>query len=341
MSAQNSWHEMLDLNPTNLKDFFTRPGPSEKFDPLIAKQEELTRFGFPPRPEPEKDKKAYDAWQRQFGRAIKYVEPELREIKRGVHGPVVSRQLENAPVGRTTSPNWAGNICIAETGQMFNQINGLWTVPPVKPPFTGPYVGAGHWESSVWVGLDGYGSSDVFQAGTEQDVVGILPSCYVWTEWAPAPSVSVFNFPASPGDLIAVQLQILPVPVPIGFPIGQAFISNVTEGAFTSVLMLGPPNGGAGSFLGNSAEWIVEAPCISNCGTATSVLAALPYFGPVSFWFGVARDTQGNEVFGGNGYASSMYNGGTGFGRTGGGTGTVQAEEVADPLIFGVWSVPL
>jgi Peptidase A4 family len=241
-------------------------------------------------------------------------------------------------------------------GQIFIQIYGQWLVPTVSRPASGPYANVASWSSVVWVGIDGaVVSADVFQAGTEQDLILGGPfgdtNYYLWTEWYPGSSASISNVAIVPGDAVAINLQILPLTLrPLESPTeplrdpqpvaGQATLTNVTRGAFTTVFMEGPPRFGASPFLGNTAEWIVETPCLENCGTQQAVFTPLPYLGPVAFFFGLATDRVGNQVMGANGYWELMDNSGFGGGRNGGlpGTGVLTALAVNDPEILGVVS---
>ncbi|MGC1254101.1 MAG: hypothetical protein WA867_01000 [Candidatus Acidiferrales bacterium] len=49
---------------TNAPGVASYPQPPAGFDPLTASDKELTRYGFPPRPDPEKAPEAYAHWQK-------------------------------------------------------------------------------------------------------------------------------------------------------------------------------------------------------------------------------------------------------------------------------------
>jgi peptidase A4-like protein len=55
--------------------------------------------------------------------------------------------------------NWCG---YAETGSGYTSATATWTVPSVSPTSSDTY-------SAAWVGIDGYGNSDLIQAGTESN----------------------------------------------------------------------------------------------------------------------------------------------------------------------------
>ena len=84
-------------------------------------------------------------------------------------------------------------------GDRFSWISGSWTVPHTYP--TPGFAGTEY--SSAWLGIDGDGSPDVMQAGTETDSDG---SCYAWFEWFPNFSIGINNFPVTPGDVISLLL---------------------------------------------------------------------------------------------------------------------------------------
>ncbi len=49
---------------TNALGVVSYPQPPAGFDPLTASDKELTRYGFPPRPDPEKAPEAYAHWRK-------------------------------------------------------------------------------------------------------------------------------------------------------------------------------------------------------------------------------------------------------------------------------------
>ena len=344
--SKPQWHEHLNLKATNLQGFYTRSRPKDGFNPLTASADELAKHGLPPRPEQKSDPQAHLRWSSLYGRALNFIAPELVVRPRQAHGPRKHRQAaaENDPISFQSDSNWAGTAFQANAGQTFTQVVGSWTVPGVSPPAFGPYAGAGNWQSVAWVGLDGFQNSDVFQAGTAQNLSTFFfiteASYFAWTEWFPAPPVAITNFPVSPGDFVTFDLTILSLAVDffgVSVPTGQALVINATKGNFTIVAMAGPLNGQPDSFQGSSAEWIVETPGFGSGASLT--FAPLPYFGQVAFSNGIAFDSTGAGVFGANGIALSMQNSGAGVGRTGTSSGATVATELADPVIFGVLAV--
>jgi hypothetical protein len=339
-----SWHQALNLQSTNIDNFYSRPKPGEGFSPLTATADELARSGFPARPDSERDSEAYMRWRHRYGRALRFIEPELVIRPHRARGPMAG------PGGSGVTSNWAGSVITANKGQTFTLIDALWTIPRVFPPASGPYsayTGVVFWSSVTWVGLDGANnlSADVFQAGTEQDNIGDAfwgySDYFVWTEWFPAPPVAVSNFPVEPGDMISVLLEIKSLDATFlgaTFPVGEAFFVNSTRGFFTSVAMAGPPNGGPTPFVGNTAEWIVETPSISKPGSSPVAYQALPFFGGVAFFDPLVMDNEGNILNGSEGTIYSMDNSGNGVDRNGNAPGTGIVVASPAPVVIGIFS---
>ena len=89
---------------------------------------------------------------------------------------------------------------------------GTWNVPFVTSEPGGKTY------SSMWVGLDGDGETDLVQAGTGQEATNInlgfiqftLTSYYAWTEFLPQqPNEQVIsNFTVNPGDEIFTEVSV-------------------------------------------------------------------------------------------------------------------------------------
>ena len=111
--------------------------------------------------------------------------------------------------------------------------------------------------ASEWIGIDGAGSRDVLQAGTETQIldVGIFKSrqVYVWWEWFPADEVAITNLPVSAGD---VMYCLICVNSPTSATIHLTNQSSLVSTSFT----IEPPS--STRLVGNSAEWIVERPSV-------------------------------------------------------------------------------
>src|SRR5271155_4534571 len=95
--------------------------------------------------------------------------------------------------------DWSGSVVdVPEPNQRCVEASGTWTVPPtVLQPI---YNEAFH---AVWVGIDGEGTNNVFQAGTMNTLgnvgVGISGSFRTWIEWWPKTWVFIDGFHIHPG----------------------------------------------------------------------------------------------------------------------------------------------
>jgi hypothetical protein len=172
-----------------------------------------------------------------------------------------------------TSSNWAGYVATGGNGT-FTSVSSNWTEP------TGHCTGGGGKYAAFWVGLDGYTSPTVEQAGSEVDCSGYFPRYYAWYEIYPGAAVNFTN-PVSPGDQFSASVT---YQAPSTF---NLLLKDNTKGwtqAVSSTLA---------SAARSSAEAIAEAPCC----TASNGISPLTNFGTVSFNSAMA-----------NGRSMSTYN---------------------------------
>jgi Peptidase A4 family len=118
--------------------------------------------------------------------------------------------------------------------------------------------------SSFWVGLDGDGTKDLVQAGTEQDAVDFLgvvfANYYAWSELLPNQPTENSVFGVNAGDQIEVEVWIgtgSGAPNPNG-SLGSFRITDVTQGQearFDTAL-------DGTKYNGTEAEWIMERPTV-------------------------------------------------------------------------------
>lgn len=277
------------LIPTNLKGVYTTPSPQDTFNPKTASHSELIKRGLMWRKPAAGDRpELHSAWERFFSR--KWLEkdrivPESHPQLGVTHNhrtPEPKLQKNGTYLGQ----QWAG--AGTKTGK-WTSIIGYWNIPTVSMP-PEPQGTEGGWNSSSWLGLDGFFfSNDVLQAGIQQRVVYIpwlnlsIPIYVAWYEWF-APSVpnqsppyiyqtNIANFPVSPGDQVYCSVQYN------GTTSGLISFANENTGQHFSITLAPPPGA---SFNGQSCEWIMEAP---DGGEPTS---SLPKFTPVTFTSAVA-----------------------------------------------------
>jgi len=261
--------------PTNVPGAFAFPAPPPQFDPIGASDEALREYGFPPRPNPFIHRKRYAAWAQIVRAARRPVMPVLEPLA-VQHVPMVPRSggFNGATAGE--SNNWSGEVMTTSaTSFGSSSFYALWVqfnVPIGEQAFG---VCSGSDYESTWIGMDGDAgfSSDVIQAGTESDAYcsqgTTVPNYYAWYEWYPATGYKIANFPVSPGDDIGLEVAASSTTE------GAFFLTNETTNQYVA-MQFGAPAGT--SFIGNSAEWIVERPKVgANLTTLANYVTQFMY----------------------------------------------------------------
>jgi hypothetical protein len=250
-------------------------------DPMSLTNADLVARKYPPRPDATTNPEGYAHWLElvQSGPAVVdahvIVDPE-----RG-HGPVKTN-------GNGTSNNWSGYVITTPaSASEFAWIYGEWNVPRA-------YAESGFWHSdhsTLWVGIDGWGTPDVVQDGTDQDTLTafwIQTSSYdAWTEWYPYSSQTVSNFPVQPGDDIRAWTWVRDAQGnwdPNG-NVGWFYLWNATQGVYTMSSTTAPSGIKLG---GHTAEWVMERPTVNG-----SLATLAQYQSPVSITGALAYDLNG------------------------------------------------
>lgn len=301
------------LVPTNVAGISAIAAPPAGFDPLKANSSELRQHGYPMAPDAKKAPRELEMWKYLISRTGRRVVPFLQ--------PRPGRTRHSTGVKAQVS-GWSGFAVNASEanlaeGDSFAEVTGLWTVPAVgvppgpQPPDPLSQNGTNQWCSAAWVGVDGYGTGLVLQAGTEQDVqinggavtvnngvattTGGTPSTnyFPWYEWYPSGQYGFQNMAIAPGQTVwfAVQLA-LPSE-------GTVFFANLSTQENTS-LPVSPPS--SPQPQGWSAEWIMEAPA---SGGPTSRLADYTF---LSMWLAYATSAQGTIMYPGSGNEITLMN---------------------------------
>jgi hypothetical protein len=267
-----------EIVPTRLPGVYTSPPPPADLDLDTADAKTLAKHGVLWRRPTAKDpKKVRALWERVTSRKWEPIIPVM-EVQFGkTH--TIKKNRKKTEAGYTSN-RWSGGVVVGPPGSYTSAI-GIWDVPFVGIP-PEPQGHEGGWNSSSWVGIDGWGTNDVLQAGIQQKVDASGKTSYVaWYEWfVPVPpadptlypyvyQTNIPNFKISPGDKIFCSVSY------VGNTAGQLWIANDTAGQTSYSTTLAPPNGAA--FNGSDAEWIMEAP---DGGEPTS---SLPSFSPVVF----------------------------------------------------------
>jgi hypothetical protein len=248
--------------PTNLPGATTIAAPPQGFDPLTASDEDLAYNGFPPRPDQAAAPKAYASWAKAMNASKTRIVPNLKQTNR-YSGPAQLKKNAGSAsedAGTLDSYNWSGYVNLSGgTGRgstSFYYVYSDFTVPVARQPFG---VCTGGWDYAVsWVGIDGWNSSDVLQAGFEDDAYcsGSTTSTYYspWYEWYPNGWTNITNLPIAPGDEYFVEVWSTSTTQ------GYAYLVNENANEAVEIGFTAPSGT---KLVGNSAEWIVERPGIN------------------------------------------------------------------------------
>lgn len=313
-------------------------GPPAGFNVLKATAKERADNKVPPMPNKGAYPLAYAQWESAVAiplsrtdRPTRRVAEVLRTTERK-HGPAkgltkVSGSGANAGrisglvprfgatngttnnVQTATSTNWSGPVdVIASKPFATGSVSMVVTVPAAHQPLN---TCTGDWlYSSAWPGIDGWDNNDVFQAGIDADSYcsgGTTATHYsAWIEWFPDYSTEVDTPSLNPGDMVYIQVW---NDTPAH---GYAYFYNYATGV-VGFYELNAPSGT--TLVGNSAEWIVEAPTVDNNQSALMnyVYMAMPFGvawnytaqNPTYYWMGIDPAAI-NPAVGGTAYICSM-----------------------------------
>jgi Peptidase A4 family len=276
--------------------------PPVGFDPLKADARELLAYGYPARPDAKTHPELLAQWERRASKKYTRIDPVFVRNTEKVHGPLrgpsehdydrfsAKRTEVAAAAANATSTNWSGSAVFAAAGTTCGWVEGEWTVPDPSDP----KGGKSSYYSSAWIGIDGWGSPDVLQAGTESSMVNGSKKVYAWWEWYPDFEVAIANFPVSAGDTIFCLICANSTTT------AGIYLTNDNTDQHVSFNITAP----SGTTLqGNCAEWIVETPSVG--GNPTT----LPDYGVVYFDSAFAGEKNGGSLDGFNGTPITLVDG--------------------------------
>ena len=212
---------------------------------------QLDKLGYPARPDVLVSPDKYTKWLGHVAQPMTLLPTHL-----------VSRSDVRSAPKNYTANNWSGLEGHTTTKHYYSAVTGDWDVPPIiiasadgNPDY-----------SSLWVGLDGDGTKDLVQAGTEQDgqdFLGFLfTDYYAWSEILPNEPTAQEVFSVDPGDDMSVEVWIgtgSGSPNPNG-KYGSFRIIDYTQNNESKFYV--PLNGT--TYNGMDAEWILERPTVNN-----------------------------------------------------------------------------
>jgi hypothetical protein len=251
--------------PTTVPGIQEVKAPPAGFDAIHASDAAIAAYALPPRPDANRTPMAYAKWKRAMAAMTTRVYGQLTPTNRA-HGPAINQGIHRDAAtrnGTLTSGNWSGfvNLSSATSYNTSTSLNGVYA-DFVIPQVTNPSC-SGTDYGSTWVGIDGWGSSDVLQGGVGYAATcGSAPSYNAWIEWYPYNETGI-SLAVSPGDDVFADVWAT------SSTVGYVFIENLNTGTWQEYKMA-PPSGH--QLVGNSAEWIVESPQVG------SSLATLPNY---------------------------------------------------------------
>jgi Peptidase A4 family len=197
--------------------------------------------------------------------------------------------------GAVANKIWSGLVLTSNSSSWnsstaFYAIYGQWGVPIAQQAYN---TCTGGWdESFTWIGIDGYGLTDLAQGGTEQDAYcannfATQNTVYrAWYEFLPQDQTEIViqNFSIYPGDDINAALVIN------SNTTASFYLTNITTNQSTAFQF---SNSGA-NVSASSAEWIMERPSINGVPTT------LMNYGYQFFGNTVADQRNGNINYSGS-----------------------------------------
>lgn len=161
--------------------------------------------------------------------------------------PVHPQRLRQPPVGSANmlSYNWSGYAVSNPAAGTFTSVGGRWKVPRVKCTPEDEVT-------SQWVGLDGFTSGTVEQAGTMGWCFLGVATYFTWYEMYPAGTV-VVGQSVRPGDAITTSVT----------RSGTSYTLSLTDSNHPTSSFTRRATCAASTCLATSAEWVAERPSFS------------------------------------------------------------------------------
>ncbi|HEX4063804.1 MAG TPA: G1 family glutamic endopeptidase [Streptosporangiaceae bacterium] len=184
-------------------------------------------------------------------------------------GGPASAGVTSAPALRLAAEN--GYVDTNSAGNTYSEASATWTQPAIT-------CGASATSVAFWVGLDGYTSPTVEQAGTEASCQSGKASYYSWWEMYPS-APEVVGTTVKSGDKITASVT----------KSGSKYTLAVTDATHTADSFTVTKTCAPTSCLDSSAEWIEEpsgSPAVAawtvkgatvKSGTVTGVISTFPH----------------------------------------------------------------
>lgn len=178
----------------------------------------------------------------------------------GVNGvliPTSPNERVPAAGGTVSSFNWSG-YAVRSSNHAISRATSAFIVPKLTPPPSSGYA-------SNWVGIGGFSSSDLIQAGISEQ--SATPHYFAWWEKLPNSAVPINGKSVSPGDKVTVT---------VAQTSSQKWKISLTDAGRWSFSKTVSYNSSR-----SSAEWILEAPTVGGTQSKLPGLSTSK-FGPTS-----------------------------------------------------------
>jgi hypothetical protein len=224
------------------------PQPPAGFDPETATDDELSVYGFPPRPT---DPNLLGRWHEDVGSVQEVAPPDACQAPEQVDPePPVAGDL-------VTSKHWAGFADLNPKGNnQWAGIQGDYS----QPNHTTTCPGG---QEVSWIGLGGYGTGSLIQAGTGIDAGDNL---YAWFEYLkPGRQFPIqrTGLAVHPGDHIHIWVNYV-----YSNNYANLYVTDLTTGRSSNNIVFAL---GHKYYDGSSAEFIDERPSLTVNGSFTSL----------------------------------------------------------------------
>lgn len=266
--------------PTNIANIRTYADAPKGFDPVMASDEELATYGFPPRPDKVANPDHYALWERAMVAAKIRWHGDLKPLPGSGHAMIPNTPAQPGGQAQTqpqTGPtHWsnvaASGINLTNTLTKWSNtssFNDIWTVisvPVAQIPFgSGSCANSGSNDLITYsfAGIGGYIFyspatglplwQDAEEGGVIMDINCVFGTTYsAYVAWGSPFGGEVFS--VNPGDLFYTEVQAH------GPNSGSIFVEDLTTLTYNSYAV------GGFTISGNSAQWMVARPCCFNSG---------------------------------------------------------------------------
>jgi hypothetical protein len=226
----------------------TFKAPPDDFDPVTAPLKTLALYGVPRRPDPQAEPVLRALWDKVFARKPKFIVPVANPARVWKSAPYrVPKQKEFGPL----AGDWAGAVVqVASLGftppEPATMVYAEWVVPKISTTPSEP----GSNRVGFWVGIGGYSTNNLLQAGTAATLSSSGVTYWAWTEWVPA------NFATDSLNLTAGDTVSVLVCAP---ETDHGFVSMMNHRTSQAICVGVNDPSGTSPYDGSTVEWIVEA----------------------------------------------------------------------------------